>query len=238
MIGSRCGGPATTLNPEEHAAVEAVLLAARRFGFLGPGPVTGHIDQAVAFAGLVSRAPSNGMTSRRYCPSDPNWTGRILDLGSGGGVPGLVVSLLLPQASVTLLDANQRRTSFLIDSVDRLGVSSRVGILRGRAEEAGRDQSLRGNFDWVLARSFAPPAVTAECAAPFLRQGGKLLVSEPPAASKGAGSRWSSGGLSVLGMSLATVVEGGFHFACIAQVRACPAVYPRRSGIPAKRPLF
>lgn len=227
MTGPPSSG--ATLSRAHREALTAVLEEARRLGFLGPGPVASHLGHALGFATLAA-APSAGT------PPLAAWEGRILDLGSGGGLPGLVVALALPHARLVLLDAGERRTEFLLSSVARLGLAERVVVVRARAEEAGRRADLRGSFDRVLARSFGPPAVTAECAAPFLRPGGHLVVSEPPT-HEGVG-RWPEAGLALLGMAPAQAISVGTSFVCIAQRHPCPGLYPRRVGVPAKRPLF
>ena len=146
-----------------------------------------------------------------------------------------------PATAWWLLDANQRRTDFLTEAVQRLGVADRVTVVRGRAEELGHDGGLRGRFELVVARSFGKPAVTAECAAGFLKVGGTLMVSEPPATqgsesgAAGEGPRWDPVGLAELGLAL-----GGHQAGCqvLHAHAACPDRYPRRVGIPTKRPLF
>jgi 16S rRNA (guanine527-N7)-methyltransferase len=198
--------------------VIATLERARDLGFLGPGPVEAHIQHAEGFALGVSEPPAV-----------------LLDLGAGGGVPGLVLAARWPDAHVLLVDAGGRRCAFLQEAVEALGMADRVRIIQLRAEEAGQDRGLRGTADLVTARSFGPPPVTAECAAPFLRVGGRLIVSEPPVAS---GERWPSAGLARLGLELRQAFAVPAHYQVLEQVRLCPAEYPRRTGVPAKRPLF
>lgn len=137
-----------------------VLNEAREFGFLGPGPVETHIQHAEGFVTLA----------RRHSPAT-NDAVRILDLGSGGGLPGLVLAVMWPTCSMVLLDAAVRRTAFLRQAVTRCALDDRVTVITERAEVAGRDSELRGHFDGVVVRSFGPPAVVAECAAPFLKLG-------------------------------------------------------------------
>jgi 16S rRNA (guanine527-N7)-methyltransferase len=116
----------------------------------------------------------------------------------------------------------------------RLELSGRVQVERARAELAGRNLSLRGRFDLVVARSFGPPAVTAECAAPFLRPGGQLVVTEPP---DGPTDRWPAPGLDLVGLLLTDRgVDPGW--VAFSQTRPCPPRYPRPVGQPAKRPLW
>lgn len=198
------------------------LELSQRLGFLGPGPVADHVTHARGFAVGLDAPPS-----------------RFLDLGSGGGVPGLVLATLWPSASVVLLDAGERRCAFLRDAVARLGLDGRVDVVRQRAEEAGRSPALRGTFDLVVARSFGAPAVTAECAAPFLEVGGLLVVSEPPEDRPGpGGDRWPADGLAAVGLGVGPTWRAPYRYQALVQREPCPDRYPRRVGQPAKRPLF
>lgn len=219
MPGADEGGHSPT-------ALHELLAEARAAGFLGPGPLERQVRHAEGFAtialGLADGAPA-----------------RLVDLGSGGGLPGLVVAIGWPDATVALLEANGRRAAFLRRAVDRLGLASRVSVLEDRAEVSGRQEGLRAAFDGVLARSFGRPAVVAECAAPFLKTGGWLVVSEPPRAEAAEeSSRWPSEPLRQLGLEPAEVVHEDFEYRTLRQVAPCPDRFPRRNGIPAKRPLF
>lgn len=162
--------------------------------------------------------------------------GVVLDLGSGGGVPGLVLADRWPEASFVLLDSQAKRTAFLAAAVRDLGWDGRVAVRTGRAEELGRDVALRSTAAAVVARSFGPPAVAAECGAPFLRAGGVLVVAEPPVDDP---TRWPAAGLRRLGL-----VDDGIVRAGSGTVRRlvagspCPDEYPRPNGVPGKRPLF
>lgn len=89
----------------------------------------------------------------------------------------------------------------------------------------------------MVARGFGPPAVTAECAAPLLAEGGRLTVSEPPEPPPDR-PRWPPEGLAELGLALGPEWHVPFHYRSFVQVERCPDRYPRRVGVPAKRPLF
>ena len=88
-------------------------------------------------------------------------SGRVLDLGSGGGLPGLVLATARPELELTLLEARQRACRFLREAVAELGLTG-VEVVESRAEEAARRPGLRESFDAVVSRSFGPPAATAE----------------------------------------------------------------------------
>jgi 16S rRNA (guanine527-N7)-methyltransferase len=196
-----------------------VLRMARDLGFLGPGPVDEHLEHSRAFA-LAWPAPES--------PT------RILDLGSGGGVPGLVLAWLWPSSAVVLLDGSIRRGAFLAEAIVTLALDERVSVVARRAEDAAHGP-MRGAFDLVTARSFAPPAVTAECAAGFLRPDGFLIVAEPPTEDT---ARWPAGPLAQLGLGAVSRLTTPFHVQVIARCGAVPDRFPRRVGIPAKRPLW
>jgi 16S rRNA (guanine527-N7)-methyltransferase len=213
---------APTLRGADRDRVLGVLASSRRLGFLGPGPIEVHVEHSAAFtAAWAAVRPT----------ADPS---RILDLGSGGGVPGLVLALLWPEAAVTLLDGMVRRTSFLEEAVEELGLTGRVHVVTARAEDAGRGP-LRGSFDLVTARSFAAAPVTAECAAPLTRDDGLVAVAEPPTPAAG---RWPAGPLAELGLHPAAQIDEPFHVQVLERTGPVPDRYPRRVGVPAKRPLW
>lgn len=200
------------------------------------------LDEVIALQrerDLIGREPSPALRahSAGYATALGEAPGRVVDLGSGGGVPGLVLAVeCWPATRMTLLDASQRRCTYLELCVADLDLGARVDVLWARAEDAGRDPERRGAADAVVARSFGPPAATAECAAPLLRIGGALVVSEPP---DGRGDRWDEAGLARLGLAREeTIVVEGATFTRLRQVEACPATYPRRAGVPTRRPLF
>lgn len=197
-------------------ALDAVLERSRALGFLGPGDIAEQRRHAEAFGALLPDAP-----------------GLAVDLGSGGGLPGLVLAAVLPHMRWVLLDSMTKRTDFLDEVVLELGWQDRVEVVTGRAEQLARER--RATADVVVARGFGPPAVTAECAAPLLRLDGVVVVSEPPGST---GRRWPAEGLAELGLVLDTVVAGPPAFVRLRAAEACPERYPRRTGIPAKRPLF
>ncbi len=210
--------PAILLTEAARENLLMVFEAAKEEGALGPSPVDEHLKHALAWAEILP---------------EPK---RFVDLGSGGGVPGLILAMLFPDSEAVLIDARRRRSANLEISVHTLGLGERVSVLCARAEEAGRDPELRGGFDLVVARSFGSPAITAECAAPFLAVGGSLSVSEPPSASD---DRWQLDGLNALGLAkpeLHRIGEAGFMVSQLETL--CPDRYPRRNGMPEKRPLW
>ncbi len=198
---------------------------AQQRGFLGPEPVQRHIEHGRNLARALG-----------------DFSGRFLDLGSGAGVPGLVLAEDWPASSAVLLDSQRRRCAFLLNAVAMLGVAGRVDICCGRAEELARTPELRGAFDLVVARGFARPAVTAECAVGFLRVDGRLVVSDPPDRGlhgRVSAERWPEDGLRALGLGPARTIRAGSSGAvCMVAERPPLDPWPRRIGRPAKSPLW
>ena len=205
-------------------ALGLVLERGQRQGLLGPGDPSAHRRHAEAFADAAETILGGPPTS-------------CCDLGSGAGVPGLVLAARWPDAAVTLLEASARRARFLRAAVAELGLGPRVRVAEGRAEALAREPELDGAFELVCARSFAPPAVTAECAARMIQLGGVLLVAEPPEVSRST-ARWPVAGLAHLGLGPPSVAHVYPLLVAIRRVGPCPAAYPRRTGVPSKRPLF
>ena len=205
------------------SALSAVLAEAQRRGFIGPGPIEPHLAHARTFLEALTGAPA----------------GHVVDLGSGGGLPALALAEWATDRSFLLVEAQQRRAAFLEEALVQLGMVPRVQVEHGRAEEVARDQ--RGQAAAVTARAFGSPSVTAECAAPFLAEGGWLLVSEPPAAGgrRTVAARWPAEGLALLGQERGSRWERrDATIQVIIQVAAPPAGVPRRNGVAAKRPIF
>lgn len=225
------GGPAPDggaplhewIDRERAGALWAALERSRSLGALSDRPLEIQVRHAWAFGdAVVDMGPDVA-------------SGPMLDLGSGGGLPGLVLAHRWPERAMVLLDAAQRRCSLLEQAVDRCGLADRVRVVCARAEAAGRDPALRGRFSVVVARSFGAPAVVAECAAPFLVVGGILVVSEPP---EGRPDRWPADRLADVGLVPVATRSEPVHLQVLRQVHECPARYPRRVGVPAKRPIY
>ncbi|MDA8262872.1 MAG: class I SAM-dependent methyltransferase [Actinomycetota bacterium] len=145
----------------------------------------------------------------------------LLDLGSGVGIPGLLLALDSPLWRVTLLDSMSRRSKVAEEFVPKLGLGARVEVINGRAEELLPKHA--GDFEVVVARCFGPPPLLAELSVGFLRPGGILVVSEPPNSEEVRNARWPIGGLRQLGYGKARFFDGDFHFVGIRREKATPA---------------
>ena len=198
------------------------LEESRARDFLGPVPFEQQIEHATGFAQSWADVSTDAPTT-------------FLDLGSGGGLPGLVL-LDLWGCQATFLDSMEKRTAFLREVLTWDGAPSGGRVETGRAEALARSARLNEKFDLVTARSFGPPAVAAECATRFLKVGGYFIVSEPP--DDDSPSRWKPDAVGQLGLHVVERVRHGAAYQILKKVRPTPDRFPRDVGVPGKTPLF
>jgi 16S rRNA (guanine527-N7)-methyltransferase len=159
-------------------------------------------------------------------------------VGSGGGLPGLPLKIARPELAVTLLEADGRKASFLVQTCAHLGLRG-VDVVNRRAEDAGHADLLRERFDLAVARALAPMPVLAELCLPFVRVGGRLLAQKTRSEDLEVASRsieLLGGGPAVVVPAPSAARQDGV-IVTVEKIKATPAEYPRRAGVPAKKPL-
>lgn len=159
---------------------------AQRIGMLGPGSLAEAIGRAWAFVDA--------------CPPEAR---SFVDLGSGGGIPGLVVAVGRPDLVGLLVDRRAKRVDLVTRLIGRLGLRERISAWAG--DVADLPEAFGSRWDVATSRGFGSPAYTAEHAAAVVRVGGVLLVSEPPGS---AGDRWRTNEVTQQGFVLEEVVDG------------------------------
>ncbi len=164
---------------------------------------------------------------------------RIIDVGSGAGFPGLPLAIARPDLRVTLLEAQGKRCQFLNAVCDALQLQN-VTVIQDRAETLGRTADHREGYDRAVARAVAPLNVLCEYLLPFVRVGGMALCWKGPAVM----GEWADGQAAAralggaLGDLIRTEAGGARHvLAVIPKTEETPPQYPRKNGIPAKRPI-
>lgn len=165
---------------------------------------------------------------------------RCVDVGAGAGFPGLVLAILRPDASFTLMDALRKRVDFLARTAERLGLHN-VQALHLRAEDAARQGAHREQYDMALARAVASLPVLCEYCLPLLRIGGQMVAYKGPQGREEA--RLAQRAYRVLGAKPPTLhnahVPGREHVLIRAvKCMHTPKQYPRKAGQAQRQPLL
>lgn len=164
---------------------------------------------------------------------------RVIDVGSGGGLPGIPLAIARPDLSVTLLEATGKKAAFLEQAAQHLELGN-VCVLAARAEEAAHRPEQREHYDLATARAVAPLATLVELTLPFVRVGGALAAlkgsraEDEIAVSAVAVQRCGGGPVEVHALAIESVA---LRLLIVPKIAPTPDELPRRSGIPAKRPL-
>jgi len=192
--------------------------------------------------GVLVRHFLDSLSCLKVLPSEELSAGaRVIDVGAGAGFPGLPLKLVCPEMRLTLLEATGKKVTFLEHLVRVLGLE-RVDVIHGRAEELGRDPAHRERYDWALARAVAEMPALAEYLLPLVRVGGAMLAQKGEGAA--AEVHGAETAITTLGgrvRQLVPVELRGLaetrHLVVVDKVVATPEKYPRRPGVPKKRPL-
>jgi 16S rRNA (guanine527-N7)-methyltransferase len=164
-----------------------------------------------------------------------------IDIGSGGGFPGVPIKIVKPELKLTLLEANGKKAAFLRNLVAELGLSD-VNVVNERAETAAHDSEHREAYALAMARAVAPLRVLAELALPFVRVGGYLATPKGSGAQREV--REAESALRTLGGEVMLVDKLELEWPApaptlvlVKKAAETPGRYPRRPGMPSKRPL-
>jgi len=159
---------------------------------------------------------------------------RLIDVGSGGGLPGLALKIARPGLEVTLVEADQDKAAFLVQASAKLKLE--VEVVARRAEDAGHDERYRERFDVAVARALAPMRTLVELCLPFVKVGGRLLAQKTHDEEAGHAIEVLGGRLESV-MPAPSVARGKGVVIVVSKVAHTPAAYPRRAGVPGRRPL-
>ena len=199
-----------------------------------------HVADSLALIPAIERALDAGASSRH-----PGAKIRVMDVGSGAGFPGIALAIARPAWEVTLLDTLQKRTSFLDAAAAECGATN-VRTLWSRAEDAGKVGSEhREAYDVVTARAVAELRILAELCVPLVKIQGAFVAMKNSLESTETETADASNAIDVLGGTPLVSEEvqsvgpdGALRTAVVSvKTRATPEKYPRRAGMPNKRPL-
>lgn len=165
---------------------------------------------------------------------------RVIDLGSGAGFPGVPLKICFPELEVSLVDARKKRCDFLQLVINDLQLEN-CFVIWDRLENIGHQNEHRETYECALARALAPLNVLLEYAMPLLQCGGKFVALKGFNLDKEIEE--AENALQILGGKIEKVVpysfpgEKGRHVIVVEKFNVTPEKYPRRAGLPVKRPL-
>lgn len=175
-----------------------------------------------------------------YMPLNPKPPARLIDVGSGGGIPGIVLAIVWPETHVTLVESIAKKTAFLVHVASHFALPN-VHIVSERAETLGQDKQYRAQYDMATARAVAELRVLVEYLLPLVRIGGKVYAPKGPTPHVEVEAAKTA--ITTLGGHLhdiVTINEPPLEPRTMVRIvkrRATPGAYPRLAGTPSKKPL-
>lgn len=168
-------------------------------------------------------------------------SGRLIDVGTGGGFPGIPLKLACPQLQLTLVESTRKKVEFCQHVIQGLALEG-VEAIHARAEELGQQDEHRGRYDMAVARAVASMDVLVEYLLPFLKVGGRMVAMKGETGP--AEAQQAESAIKLLGGKMQNLVKFELpkitetrYLVVVEKVSATPAEFPRRPGMPGKRPL-
>lgn len=194
-----------------------------------------------AITGLEAVQVKHFLDSLTCLQAMPAQTGlAVIDVGSGAGFPGLPLKIVRPDMRLTLLESVGKKADFLRHLTARLGLAD-VAVILGRAEDHAQNAAYRETYDVVVARAVAELRVLAELTLPLCRVGGLVIAQKRAAIDDEIAS--AAQAIAILGGALRTTIPIALpgvdprQLIVLDKLSPTPARYPRRAGMPEKRPL-
>ena len=162
--------------------------------------------------------------------------GKVLDLGTGGGFPGVPLAIFSPDKDFTLLDSLKKRLKVIDEMGKTVGLSN-ITLLHGRAEDLGRNEDYRESFDLCASRAVADLSVLSEYCLPFVSPGGTFVAYKGPAPEEEVEN--AKRAIEILGGELDRIEKTGLgqSLVVIKKIKKTPKKYPRKAGDPKRKPL-
>lgn len=167
--------------------------------------------------------------------------GKLLDLGTGAGFPGIPLKIVYPDLKITLMDSLNKRIRFLQEVIDRVELKN-IEAIHGRAEEMGRQKKYRESYDHVVSRAVANISTLSEYCLPFVREGGDFIAYKSGQIEEELNE--GKFGIRLLGGKIERVEqftlpnsEFSRSLVMIRKTKKTPKTYPRKAGTPSKNPL-
>jgi len=164
----------------------------------------------------------------------------VLDIGSGGGYPGIPMGIIFPEKTIMLLESTRKKVAFLEQVIREMGLEN-IKVLCGRAEDFAREKNFRGAFDLVVSRALAKLPVVIELSIPFLKIGGFSIAMKGKSSEKeiklseNALTKLNAIWVEIIPYSLISPYD--LRLVIMKKIAETPIHYPRKPGIPQKKPL-
>jgi len=214
------------LTDDQLVSLDEAWTPARAAGVIGTASIEALVEHTVCFAQAVCSSFSAVFDEFQGC---------VVDVGTGAGLPGVILAALLPHAEFRLVDASERRLDHARRASRALGVADRVEIVHGRGDELAHDVAWRGTHDVAVARLLADPAETIEQLAPLVRPGGVIVI----ATAESATDRWDALPVTELPTSPVSWLNyPGGHFVSVNVLAPVSPSFPRRERKRRQSPLF
>lgn len=214
------------LTDRQTASLEEAWAPARAAGVIGSASIETLVEHTAGFARAVCSS---------FSAAFDDVDARIVDVGTGAGLPGVVLAALLPRVTVTAVDASERRLDHARRAARALGVDDRVQVVHARGDDLGHDPAHRGLYEAAVARLLADPGESLEQLTPLVRPGGVAVVST----ASSAVDRWERLPLPDLPLSTAVLSGSGEGvFASVQVLGAMPSEFPRRPKVRRRSPLL
>ncbi len=195
--------------------------------------VATYVRLLASWPGLVSGAPEPLVEDCFVLLDHLGDATSVIDVGSGGGMPGLPLKIARPDLQVTLLESDGRKAAFCTHAAAELGLD--VDVINGRAEQVARG-TLRESFDLAVSRALATMPVVAELCLPLVRVGGRLLAMKGEVEAADDAIAILGGGPAAIFEAPSPAREHGVVVS-VPKIAPTPDRFPRRPGVPARRPL-
>lgn len=164
---------------------------------------------------------------------------KLIDIGTGAGFPGIPLKIVFPEIKITLLDSLNKRVGFLNDVIDELNLND-IEAIHGRAEDIARDKAYRASYDIAVSRAVANLSTLSEYCLPFVKIGGKFVSYKSGDCADEVDN--AKAAIHLLGGKINKIDEFSYSnnsrsFIVIDKVMNTSNKYPRKAGLPSKKPL-
>ena len=164
---------------------------------------------------------------------------KLIDIGTGAGFPGIPLKIVFPELKITLLDSLNKRVGFLNDLIEELNLND-IEAIHGRAEDIARDKAYRASYDIAVSRAVANLSTLSEYCLPFVKIGGKFVSYKSGDCADEVDN--AKAAIHLLGGKINKIDEFSYSnnsrsFIVIDKVMNTSSKYPRKAGLPSKKPL-